>query len=184
MSTLYVDNLQPNLGSQVEIPDLKPLAGSVLQVQQSVLTTTWTGGGNGTTFYTTPLTVTLTPANANSKFLVEVSASIGSGYWEIQGRFRRNGTAIGIGDARGSRARATFLDNRYEAASAQRNSWGTVTASYLDSPATSSACTYDLQLNGYSTYAVGLNYNPFSDPNTADYFATPISTLTVTEIAQ
>jgi len=41
MSTLYVDNLEPNLGSQVEIPDLKPLAGSVLQIQQSVLTTTW-----------------------------------------------------------------------------------------------------------------------------------------------
>ena len=31
MSTLYVDNLEPNLGSQVEIPDLKPLAGSVVQ---------------------------------------------------------------------------------------------------------------------------------------------------------
>ena len=24
MSTLYVDNLEPNLGSQVEIPDFKP----------------------------------------------------------------------------------------------------------------------------------------------------------------
>jgi len=31
MSTLYVDNLAPNLGSQVEIPDLKPLAGSVVR---------------------------------------------------------------------------------------------------------------------------------------------------------
>ena len=30
MSTLYVDNLQPNLGSQVAIPNLKPLAGSVV----------------------------------------------------------------------------------------------------------------------------------------------------------
>jgi hypothetical protein len=184
MSTLYVDNLQPNLGSQVEIPNLKPLAGSILQVQQSVLTTTWAGGGNATTFYTTPLTVTLTPANANSKFLIEVSASIGSGYWEIQGRFRRNGTAIGIGDARGSRARATFVDNRYEGQSSVRNAWGTVTASYLDSPATSSDCTYDLQLNGYSSFVVGLNYNPYADSDNADYFATPISTLTVTEIAQ
>lgn len=31
MSTLYVDNLQPNLGSQVEIPNLKANAGSVVQ---------------------------------------------------------------------------------------------------------------------------------------------------------
>lgn len=184
MSTLYVDNLEPNLGSQVEIPDLKPLAGSVLQIQQSVLTTTWTGGGGGTTWYTTPLSVTLTPKNASSKFLVEVSASIGSGYWEIQGRLRRNQTAIGIGDARGTRARATFVDNRYEGTGSVRNSWGTVTASYLDAPATTSDCTYDLQLNGYATNTIGLNYNPYTDPDNTDYFATPISTLTVTEIAQ
>lgn len=42
MSTLYVDNLEPNLGSQVEIPDLKPLAGSVINqeiVTNSISTT-------------------------------------------------------------------------------------------------------------------------------------------------
>ena len=38
MSTLYVDNLEPNLGSQVEIPDLKPLAGSV--INQEIVTNT------------------------------------------------------------------------------------------------------------------------------------------------
>lgn len=32
MSTLYVDNLQPNLGSQVEIPDLKMPSGSVVRM--------------------------------------------------------------------------------------------------------------------------------------------------------
>jgi len=32
MSTLYVDNLEPNLGSQVEIPDLKPKVGNSIQV--------------------------------------------------------------------------------------------------------------------------------------------------------
>ena len=50
MSTLYVDNLEPNLGSQVEIPDLKPLAGSVVQMvvgadtstSNSAYSTSWT----------------------------------------------------------------------------------------------------------------------------------------------
>ena len=32
MSTLYVDNLQPNLGSQVEIPDLKMPAGTIVRM--------------------------------------------------------------------------------------------------------------------------------------------------------
>lgn len=31
MSTLYVDNLQPNLGSQVSIPNLQPIAGQTIQ---------------------------------------------------------------------------------------------------------------------------------------------------------
>jgi len=48
MSTLYVDNLQPNLGSQVEIPQLKPLAGNVIQVataSSGVQTTLAPGSG-------------------------------------------------------------------------------------------------------------------------------------------
>lgn len=32
MSTLYVDNLQPNLGSQVEIPDLKMPSGTIVRM--------------------------------------------------------------------------------------------------------------------------------------------------------
>ena len=39
MSTLYVDNLQPNLGSQVEVPDLKPLTGSVVQMKRVAVNT-------------------------------------------------------------------------------------------------------------------------------------------------
>ena len=55
MSTLYVDNLEPNLGSQVEIPDLKPLAGSVIN-QELVTTTT------SVTVTTSTLTSVWTPS--------------------------------------------------------------------------------------------------------------------------
>lgn len=165
----------------VSIPDVG--VGKILQVQQFTYTSTWTGGGSSNTFYDTPLTLTVTPKSSSSKFLIRVSASISSGYWEIQGRLVRDGTAIGIGDARGSRSRATFVDNRYDGTSNQRHGWGTVTAEYLDSPSTTSDCTYTLQLNGYSGYSVGMNYNVYSDPDNSDYFATPISTITVMEVA-
>ena len=75
MSVLYVDNLEPNLGSQVEIPDLKPLAGSVVQVVHG----TQSGSNNNTvaTSYTdTGLSVSITPTSASSKILVFVSTTV------------------------------------------------------------------------------------------------------------
>ena len=63
MSTLYVDNLEPNLGSQVEIPDLKPLAGSVINqeiVTNSIFTTVAVNAG------TSVWTPSYTPVSDNS----------------------------------------------------------------------------------------------------------------------
>ena len=50
MSTLYVDNLQPNLGSQVEIPNLKPLAGQVVQTQTYALASSGTQAIGSTSY--------------------------------------------------------------------------------------------------------------------------------------
>jgi hypothetical protein len=162
-------------------------AGRVLQVKQTVFKSTWDGGGDGTVWYHVPgLDCTITPESTSSKVLIRVSANIGSGYWEIQGRFTKGGSVIteSLGDTRGSRSRCSFVDNRYEAASNQRNGWGVVTAEFLDSPATTSATTYGIDLNGYSTSTVGVNYNPYSDADvSADYFGRPISTLTLMEIS-
>lgn len=71
MSVLYVDSLQPNLGSQVDIPDLKPKAGEVLQVVTNVETTTIT---NSSTSVMTALSTSITPKSANSKLIVSVEA--------------------------------------------------------------------------------------------------------------
>lgn len=166
-----------------------PPAGSVVQVVQTSFAGTWSASGSGTTWYNVDdLDTTITPRYSNSKILIQVSASIGSGYWEIQGRFVRNypsaGTAIGLGNVRGNRSQCTFLDNRYEAANAVRYSWGTVTTQYLDTPGTGNTLIYGLQLNPFDTYVVGVNYNPYTDPDNADYFGTPISTLTLSEIKQ
>ena len=54
----------------------------------------------------------------------------------------RDSTAIGIGDANGSRARSSF--SIHEGTSMQYSSW-VQTFNWLDSPATTSAVTYSWQ---------------------------------------
>ena len=73
-STLYVDNLQPNLGSQVVIPQLKPLAGSVVQVQST--NTTLSFSTSSGTFSSLGLSVSITPTSTTSKILVIASYGI------------------------------------------------------------------------------------------------------------
>ena len=174
--TTYWD---PDEGRVIQPP------GTVLQAVQTSTGDTWaSGGANGTTWYNiSVLNTNITPKSATSKILIRTMLNIGSGYWEIQGRYTRNGTPIGLGGPRGSRTQCTFIDNRYEDVGGVRNGWGAVSAEYLDSPATTSAITYGVDVNGYSTYVVGLNYNPYSDVNNADYFGTPISTMTLMEIS-
>lgn len=187
MSILKVDQLQAQFGTTITVPNNTNFiaSGHVLQVVSNTFAGTWSAAGQPSTFYpVSDLNTAITPRSATSKILITTSMSIGSGYWEIQGRFTRNGTAIGLGNQRGSRTRCTFLDNRYEAAGSVRNGWGTVSAQFLDSPNTTSLITYGVELNGYSTFTIGVNYNPYSDSDSSDYFGTPISVITLTEIAQ
>lgn len=186
MSRLRTNEISARTGSgNINVVGGKLVSpGSVLQVVSTTFSGTWAAGGSGTTFYTvTDLNTNITPISTTSKVLVSATLNIGSGYWEIQGRFMRNGVAIGLGTQRGVRSTCTFVDNRFHD-SAQRNGWGAVTANYLDSPNTTAQQTYSVALNAYGTYTVAVNYNPYTDPNDADYFGCPISTLTLMEIAQ
>ena len=188
MGRLVVDQIEGRSGNAntITIPTGHNLyaPGGIVQVVQTVFADTWSAGGSATTWYTvTNLNTTIIPKTSTSKILIKTSLAIGSGYWEIQGRYLRNDTAIGLGNTRGSRSRCTFLDNRYYSGGV-RNGWGTVSAEYIDSPTTTGEITYKVQLNGYSSYTIGVNYNPYSDPDSSDYFGTPISTMTLMEIAQ
>ena len=73
MSTLYVDNLEPNLGSQVEIPDLKPLAGSVVQhVTTGMFYTTFSTTSSG--WSKTANEINITPLYSNSRIVIHFQA--------------------------------------------------------------------------------------------------------------
>jgi hypothetical protein len=76
MSTLYVDNLQPNLGSQVEIPDLKPPIGNVINSHRVVCNSNITLGTNET-WTDLPLgTFSYTPKQPDSLLQIEVVTHI------------------------------------------------------------------------------------------------------------
>lgn len=69
MTTLYVDNIAPNLQSKISAPNLTLPTGSVIQVQHF----DYTGSEfntSSTSDVATPITVSITPKFSNSKILV------------------------------------------------------------------------------------------------------------------
>ena len=179
-STLYVDNLQPNLGSRVEIPSLKPLAGSVVQVKYFSDDTPSSFFGAS---YTDALTATFTPLYATSKVLLFAKTTVtaqGGGYdWSF--RLNRDGSAIGgnLDPSNLTAASNTLASSGYQGGEAAETRNG----EYLDSPATTSTITYKIQVVGGETVTYYLNRG-YSTNNSYYWSAAGDTTLTIMEIAQ
>ena len=158
--------------------------GTVLQVVQAKKVDTWTSGGAGTTFYTvTGLAASITPQFNTSKVLVKINVVAGSQYWEIQGNLLRNSSIVTAsqGTTRGSRTACSFSSCICNASGATGYDVTPTCFTYLDSPATISALTYEIALNGYSTYPIYVNRS-YYDYDAVDYASCPISTITLMEI--
>ena len=163
MSTLYVDTItEKTLGNGVQIADLVPAAGSVIQVVQGQYSSTVTT--SSTSYIATGLTASITPTSTSSKILVLVShpstdKRIGNTYLGL--RLNRNGsliTAISNQDMYNGQVNVTSSNISY---------------TYLDSPSSASALTYSTVFNsGAGNAQVSINWN--GGP----------STLTLMEIAQ
>jgi len=165
----------------------KPLlnsSGHVIQVVSNTYRDFWSGGAGA--WATVPnMTATITPTSSSSKILVLGSFNVSTGYWEAKGRLIRNGSTLpdAYGIPRGSRTVASFVVNEYPGASVGYGMYAP-SINYLDSPATTSAVTYGLQLRSYSgSYNVGLNYNAYDDRNNSDYYGNGSSTFTLLEVA-
>ena len=127
------------------------VGGKILQVVSTAKTDTMSH--TGTTAYTdvTGLSVNITPSSSSNKILVMLFLTVGQG--NVLGtRIVRDSTAIGIGDASGSRLRCTALIRR----SGDNNTSGTGTPVFLDSPSTTSQITYKAQISlegsGHTAY--------------------------------
>jgi hypothetical protein len=156
--------------------------GSILQVVQATKTDTFS---SSSTSYTdvTGLSVSITPSSASSKILVFMNASVAGGngndvnHAGIQ--IVRGSTAIFIGDARGTRMQATGIVNTATAGQMNHPS-----AVYLDSPATTSATTYKLQIKTTNaTYPVNINRSGRDSNDATGYDGTAASSITLMEIS-
>jgi hypothetical protein len=152
MTTLYVDNIAPNLASKISAPDIQLPTGSVIQVVQG--TTTTEVQSTSTTLVDTTLSASITPTSSSSKILVHVShpnsdKRSGNAYmtmWLYRGAtpiYRPNSQYFFTADSSTLSAGIAF--------------------SYLDSPSTTSSITYKTMFNNNGaagTISVQRNTNP------------------------
>jgi hypothetical protein len=153
-----------------------PSAAVILQVKQTAKTDTFT---STSTSYVdiTGLSVSITPSSATNKVLVMMTVQ-GAGDLAASTmglQLMRGATAIGIGDSAGSRRQAST--NAYSAG----NDAESMSITFLDSPATTSATTYKIQGVTFGAGTFFINRSE-GDNNNAEYgrFA---STITVMEIS-
>jgi len=154
-------------------------ASKILQVVSTTKTDTFSM--SSTTFAdVTGLTATITPSTITSKILVMYHSSVGNNLNNTVGWFRltRAGTAIGIGDAAGSRIRATTP----RVSGGTVNNTSIIAGNFLDSPATTSATTYALQIAS-ETPGVSVYVNRGDTDTDSTAFARGISTITLMEVS-
>jgi hypothetical protein len=165
-----------------QVPDANAPSGSVIQVVSTVVTST--ASVSGTSFQDIGLSASITPSSSSSKILVLTSITLGgttNAYIAVN--LVRGSTNIVVGDTGSPGIECTFGvtdaggSNTFLTYGALPYSF-----TYLDSPATTSATTYKIQLRpqvsgGYTAYMN--RSNSLGDDN---QFRTA-STITLMEIA-
>lgn len=174
-------------GSTITSPDVGAVyvPGSIIQVKYLVKTDTFSAAPGTNNFSDiTGLSLTITPKSVNSKILVSWSIHTGFTAYQVKGRLKRNGNPIGIGDANGVRPRLTFYGNTYTTSPATANQYHVIVQAgqYLDSPSSVSELTYNFDIGSYATNTVYVNRSHLWQ-NTTDYDGTPISSITLMEVA-
>jgi hypothetical protein len=148
--------------------------GSVLQVVSASKSDTFSTSSTSFTDIT-GLNLSITPKFTTSKILVFMAVQVSTnGIDAPMVQIVRNSTAIGIGDARGSRTRNTSQGIFTS------NSVSSLTGITLDSPSTTSATTYKLQTRIDTSTAY---INTQSATGDGTYHGTNYSTIMVMEIA-
>lgn len=168
MGTLTVDNL--NLKGSGSVSSL----GRILQVVQTAKTDTFTSSSSSFTDIT-GLSVTITPSSTSSKVYVIVDTNTSTASGNNAGiKLLRGSTAIAVGDSAGSRPQASSQARVNDTNAALNHS-----INFLDSPNTTSATTYKVQMFSQSG-TVGINRTNADSDSTA--IARTFSSITVMEV--
>jgi hypothetical protein len=158
--------------------------GSVLQVVSTNKTDTFSTAS--TSFVdVTGLSVSITPKSSTSKILVlfNVYTSANQNASSAALRLVRDSTAIDIGDAAGTRPRVSGIFYSGDASVGVQASIGAASNNFLDSPATTSALTYKIQMLSASGSVTMYVNRTSSDRDATTYDARTASSITVMEIA-
>jgi len=176
MPVSTIDN--SGISASAAISTSKLGTGAVLQVVQTAKTDTFSTTSAMPTFVdVTGLSASITPTSSSSKVLVTVTAFLGNGgaSYGSAVNLLRGSTSIAIGDSRGSTTRCFGGGQTASTANTLP-----VTVCFLDSPATTSATTYKVQLSSESggTALIGGSYRS----DLAQVVSTP-SIITLQEIS-
>ena len=151
--------------------------GKILQVKQTVKLDTFSTTST-TLVDITGLSVSITPSATSSKVLVRCSVPMGT----FSGNFSyaqlvRGSTFLGEAAAAGNRVRPTFMFYQHHDTTLLMQNY-----EFLDSPNTTSATTYKMQLRCATsgTAYVGRTHNDGNGVNVEPRFS---STITATEVA-
>ena len=153
-------------------------AGNIIQVVSTTKTDTFSMTAEDTWTDITGLSVVITPSSASSKVslrvdLGHVDSSVLAG---LVFRFVRDSTPIGIGTDAGSRIAGTF------GLIADTPGRGvTASGSFVDSPSSTSAITYKLQMYSQDTATTLINRRSADTDSTG--FLRTVSTITAMEVA-
>ena len=195
MSTLELKELSHPSGEVIKIASGKTLdlksqgsttlpTGSVLQIVSSTLTSVVALTSNATdTFVALGLDTIITPKSTSSKILVQVTMSVSHSVGTFHFRIGRGSDqTICIGDSANNNqlsSTTSFRENAVPYAHQQ----APVAMSFMDSPATTSATTYQVFGTIGNSYANAIMYlNRAVTQDNGDYDARSTSTITLTEI--
>jgi len=157
------------------LPKASMPTGSVLQVVQTVKTDAFTTTSGS---YVTLLTVSITPSSVSNKILITYGINGGTNGDIMHGYVAifRNSTQLFQADAAGSKRSATSVINTLP--QIQQYYGGT----FLDSPATTSAISYTIQVLSSNGQTLYINRSA-RDNDAIAYDGRSVSSVTVMEIA-
>jgi len=156
--------------------------GSIIQVVQTVKTDTFYSATSETWYDVTGMGATITPSKTTSKVLVQVNLGKVCGLNNNVFKILRNSVLDNAGAAAGNRQQAHFTDSNM---GRDGNHTGSLSYSYVDSPATTSSLTYQLQVRAEVTSSQGFGLNrSYNDTDaTQGYNSRCSSTIILMEIA-
>ena len=156
--------------------------GGIIQVRSATKTDAWNMPANNTSFHTvTGLSVTITPTRADSKILVMYDMNWSAQNGHCSCRLMRDSTPIKVGDASGNKTQVT---GQIHYTSTNQYDLEQVSGTHMDTPATTSAVTYSMQVGTpySSSYDVYVNYHAEDGANLS-WSGRGASTITVMEVS-